>query len=742
MTFKNPVLYCTASVLPFLCFAQNPATAPIRKVTLSGVTVTANKFSESTLRLAQKVDVIDSVAINASTSNTTAGLIEQSGLAFVQRSQQGGGSPVLRGFEASRVLLVVDGVRMNNAIYRAGHLQNIITVDDDVLSRIEVLNGPSSTVYGSDALGGVIHMKTIDPQLNTDGRKDVFISGRIAARANTAAQERSISGRLNIGGSKWAGLTSVSASDFGDLRSGNIRNPFYGDFGKREAYVQRISGVDSILKNPDVNLQKFSGYHQLDLMQKILFVPKSGHRHLLNVQYSTTGDVPRYDRLTDVRSGKLRWAEWNYGPQQRLLTSYQFERSGMKGFFDGFLLNTAWQDIQESRIQRALGKIDQEHRVEDLSVLSYSADLRRSKGAHELNIGSDGQMNFLRSKAFTRDINTGTDKGGLDTRYPNGDNRMLYLGAYAQHLYKFRGRKWVLNDGLRLNYSSLHSDLTPIATFPLPFTSIEQQTVSASANVSTVYMPGPGTKLSGGISTGFRVPNFDDLAKIFESAAGTQLVVPNPDLKPEQTLNFDLGAEQVIQPGLYCSFNGFYTLLRNAIVTDRFTFQGQDSMLYGGKMTPVVASQNKASARIMGAQMKLTYAFSAQLKGYTQGTYTYGRFKDATGKEVPMDHIPPFFGKTGLRYDSRKWSVDGFALYNGWKHLKDYNPFGEDNLQYATSKGMPSWFILNVNLSYRYNQILQGHLGLENILDKNYRTFASGINGPGRNLTLRIVVNF
>jgi hemoglobin/transferrin/lactoferrin receptor protein len=255
-------------------------------------------------------------------------------------------------------------------------------------------------------------------------------------------------------------------------------------------------------------------------------------------------------------------------------------------------------------------------------------------------------------------------------------------------------------------------------------------------------MPWKQTKISGGTSTGFRVPNFDDMAKIFESAAGAQVVVPNPNLKPEQTLNFDLGFEQMVGAGLHIAVNGFYTLMRNAIVTAPFLFQGQDSLLYGGKMTRVVASQNRARARIMGTQVKISYQITTSTRIYTQGTYTYGRFVDAVGGEVPMDHIPPFYGKTGLRYERNRLVADVYALYNGWKHLKDYNPFGEDNLQYATVNGMPSWYVLNVNCTYQYSSALQVQVGLENILDKSYRTFASGIQAPGRNLVVKLIGNF
>ncbi len=116
--------------------------------------------------IAEKVAVISSKTISRSPLGTGADLLAMTPGVRIQKSQGGGGSPVLRGFEDNRVLLVVDGVRMNNAIYRSGHLQNAITIDPNTIERVEVVFGSSSVGYGSDALGGVIHYYTKSPQLN------------------------------------------------------------------------------------------------------------------------------------------------------------------------------------------------------------------------------------------------------------------------------------------------------------------------------------------------------------------------------------------------------------------------------------------------------------------------------------------------------------------------------------------------------------------------------------------------
>lgn len=706
--------------------------------TIKEVIVTANKFEENSRYVAQKVEVLDAAAIDKSISNNTASLLEQSGKVFVQRSQLGGGSPVLRGFEASRILLVIDGVRMNNAIYRTGHLQNVITIDDDILEKTEILYGPASTIYGSDALGGVIHFQTRKPEFSKDAKLLAHTNGSF--RYSSAYNEFTGHADISLGGRKFASLTSLSYSSFGDLRQGNSRNPFYGDFGKRQEYISKVNGVDSIRSNKDQNVQLYSNYRQLDLLQKFLWIPTTGHTHELNLQYSTSSDIPRYDRLTDTRNGQLRWAEWYYGPQDRLMASYRFTLKDMAGFFDRLLVGASYQGIEESRMQRQYRRDDREHRIENINVLSINADLRKSKGRNELNIGIDGQFNFLKSTAYRQNVHTGEQRYNLDTRYPDGNNSMHYTGAYLQHLYKIIPGKLILNDGLRLNYTRLSSTFVDSSILNLPFTEAQQSNITYSANAGLIYLPDNKSKLSLGFSSGFRAPNIDDLAKVFESAGGTQLVVPNPDLRPEQTYNFDLNLSRSFLGWIHIEGSLFYSLMRNAIVMDRFKLNGRDSALYDGQMTPVVANQNKAKANIYGFQCSITLNPRQDFSVYSYLTYTYGRYTGPDGQEAPMDHIPPIFGKTGIIYRPGKFEAEGYALYNGWKHVSDYNPFGEDNLQYATAEGMPAWYILNLLLRYRFTSRIRLQASLENILDQNYRVFGSGISGAGRNMMLKLNV--
>ncbi len=742
--------------------AQDKSTVDsIKTKELEEVVVSANKFAERRKNIAQKIEVVSARTIANTNAQNTGDLLINTGNVFVQKSQQGGSSPVLRGFEASRVLLVIDGIRMNNLIYRSGHLQNVITIDQNTLERVEVQFGPASTLYGSDALGGVIHLRTKGPKLSTDGK--TLVTGSGFARYSSANSEKSIHADASIGGRRFAWFQAYNFSDFGDMKMGDRYPDKYPDFGRRSQYMTRINGIDSVVNNPDDRVQKFSGYKQWDLTQKFLFAPNEKISHTLNLQLSNTNDVPRYDRLQDVRNGTLRFAEWFYGPQKRVLGAYELNAK-LNSFLDEIRLNLNYQDIEESRQTRDYRRYDRfDSRREHVKVAGFTLDGRKKWKSNELTIGIDGQFNQLRSVADRTNLTTGA-VSKLDTRYPDGKNRMNYIAAYAQHIYKFAEGKLVLNDGLRLQSVSLRSAISDNSFFNLPFTSIEQNNFALTGNLGLVYLPQERTRIALSFATGFRAPNIDDLAKIFESStASKQVVFPNPDIKPEYTYNTDLSISQQFSEKVKLELTGYYTLFRNALVKAPFRLNGQDSVVYNGVMSQVLANQNKNKAYVYGLNAAITIQFTPQLRLYSTLNYTRGRFetddtknsavyqKQANGsyalvqakvKRKPLDHIPPVFGKTSLRYESRKWNTELFALYNGWKKLDQYNADGEDNAQYATADGMPGWTTINWRGNLQLAKSLQLQLAVENIFDRNYRYFASGFSAPGRNFILALRANF
>jgi hemoglobin/transferrin/lactoferrin receptor protein len=740
--------------------AQQPVNDTSQRfVLLNEVVVSGTKFQEKKKNIAQKIDVITSKYIAKINAQNTGDLLISTGNVFVQKSQQGGSSPVIRGFEASRVLIVVDGVRMNNLIFRSGHLQNVITVDQNMLESVEVMYGPASTLYGSDALGGVIHLRTKNPKLAES--KKVQVGGNAFIRYSSSNEEKTGHVDINIGGKKIAWLQSYNYSDFGDMRMGKNYLDKYPSFGRRDSFMTRINGIDSVVKNPDNNVQRFSGYKQWDILQKILFKQSDKISHTLNLQFSNTNNVPRYDRLQDKRNSTLRFAEWYYGPQKRNLYAYEFNAQHLHGLVDELRATISYQDIQESRQTRDYRRYDRfDSRVEKVKVGAYVIDARKKFGNNELTMGTDGQLNSLTSTATRKNINTGV-VSKLDTRYPDGDNTMNNFSIYAQHTYKALEGKLVLNEGIRFQTSKLQSNLIDTALlFKLPFTRIDQQLNSLTGNIGLVYLPNNSAKISLVFSSGFRAPNVDDLAKVFESSTiARQLVVPNTDIKPEKTYNIDAGLSYVFAQKVKIEVSGFYTWFRDALVKAPYRLNGEDSVLYNGVKSQVLANQNKNKAYLYGFSATLSADFSKRLSASSTINFTRGRFetdptinssvyqKQADGSysliqakvsSKPLDHIPPLFGKSNVQYTHKGFQCEVYALYNGWKRLDEFNADGEDNAQYATADGMPGWFTLNLRSSYTFKKHVVLQASVENIFDRNYRYFASGFSAPGRNLILAI----
>ncbi|MEI6523435.1 MAG: TonB-dependent receptor [Bacteroidota bacterium] len=707
-----------------------------KSYSLEEIVFSANKFEEKRKDIAQNIQVISSKEITNLNQQNTADLLQSTGNIFVQKSQLGGGSPVIRGFETNKVLLVVDGVRMNNAIYRGGHLQNILTIDNTVLEKIELIFGPGSVIYGSDALGGVMHFFTKNPKLSLDST--LFVSCNSFIRYSTANQEKTGHIDFNFGRKNLASLTSLTYSDFEDLRQGASRNPFYGNWGKREFYVQRINGRDSVIANPNSTIQKTSGYKQYDILQKFLFKQSEKITHVVNFQFSNSSNIPFYARLQQTVDSKPRFAEWYYGPQKRIFSSYTLNVLSATKMFNSFRIILAYQNIEESRNDRRLNSILLNSRTENLNIATVNFDLEKRILKHEIRYGIEASFNSVKSNATTTDIREGTTFK-LNTRYPDGGSTYQSIAGYVSHSLEIN-KKLILNDGVRLSKVNLTSKFNDKTFFPFPFDNVSQNNSALNGNIGLVYMPTNSWRITSLVSSGFRAPNVDDLSKVFESVRGN-IIVPNPNLKPEFTYNLDLGISKSINDNATIGINGFYTIYKNVITTSSSNFNGKDSIFYDGQLSKVTSNLNANEAYIYGFNSFLSADISEFVSLYSCFNYTFARIK-TDSINYPLDHIPPTFGKTSLVLKKQRFRGEFYAMYNGWKRLKDYNLKGEDNFAEATAYGMPAWFTLNLRTNFNIHKNLMLQMSLENILDKNYRTFASGISAPGRNFSITIRNNF
>jgi hemoglobin/transferrin/lactoferrin receptor protein len=711
-------------------------------VSMDEITVTANRFNEKKVDIPRQLIILSHKEIPSLDPTTTTHLLENTGQVFVQRSQLGGGSPVLRGFEANRVLIVIDGVRLNNAIYRSGHLQNALRIHPLLLDRAEVVFGPGSVVYGSDALGGVMHFVTSSPQFS-DTEKPIVESSALAGY-QSAAQNYTAHAQVSIGLKKWAFLTGITYASFSDLVQGAKRNSKWGNLGMRDSFQTRINGNDTILANANRNKQIASAYNQVDILQKIRFRVSQKLEMGLNLQYSNTNHVPRYDRLTEINpnTGRLRFAEWYYGPELRTLVAFDIYHRKRTMLYDEWKTIIAYQYIEESRHNRTFKAPTRTNRYEKVQVLTLNSDAQKRIGEHELRYGIELTRNDVSSTANRENVNTGALSPQF-TRYPDGGSNMHTAAFYISDAWELHP-KWIVNGGIRYSYVNLQATFIDTTFFPYLDNSLTQNNHAANMQAGLIFMPSKKIRTYINLSSGFRAPNVDDVGKLFESAAGSQVVIPNPRLRPEYAWQTEAGANINPIKWLRWDFSGWYTLLNQAITTRPATLYGNDTIIFLQQLTRVVQQQNVQQAFIYGFSTDLRFVINKYVSVNNTISYTYGRIVTDT-IPTPLDHIPPFFGRSGIQLMKNKFTGDLFVRYNGAKTLKDYNLTGEDNVQYATPNGTPSWVTLNVQAIYKFSRKQTETriiAGVENIADNYYRHFASGISATGRNVYVTLLVRW
>ncbi len=703
-------------------------------VDLSEVVIAVNKWEQKREEIPNKIISISAKEIEFYNPQTAADMLGSSNEVFIQKSQLGGGSPMIRGFAANSILIVVDGVRMNNAIFRSGNLQNVIAIDPNIIQSSEVIFGPGSIIYGSDALGGIMDFHT--KKIKLSGEKPSVYSANALARYSTANNE--MTGHFDFGFAQknWGSLTSVSFSKFDDLKMGSVGNEDY----RRFEYVDQINGRDSIIKNDNPDIQKFSGYSQLNILQKFQFKLSDNVSMNYAFHFSNTSDVPRYDRLLQYDDSKLKYAEWYYGPQKWLMHHFDLNLSDSNLFYNNARLTLSWQNTEESRHDRKLGKTNLRSRTEkvDIYTLNFDLDKHLSK-KNTLFYGVEGFFNQVNSTGISTDLNTGaTEK--VAPRYPDGGSDYSGAGIYT-HFKSKLSSKTTLQTGIRYSYIWLDSKFADTSFYNFPYDAIQLHTGALTGSLGIVYKPSFFWQINANLSSGFRAPNVDDIAKVFDSEPGN-VVVPNDQLKPEYAYNADLGVIKNFNDKASLDITLFYTILNNAMVRQDFSINGQDSIMYDGEMSKVQALVNTGKGWIYGG----SFTFQADITGRIgfRTNLTYMKGEDDTHE--PLRHVSPLFGSTGISYTAHKIRLEVYANYNGEISYENLTSSERDKpYMYSTNSNgnpcSPSWLTLNLKGFYQINKKLQVDFGIENILDNRYRPYSSGIVSPGRNFIIALRAN-
>lgn len=702
---------------------------------LNDMVVSANRWSQSSSNVPSKISTVSPEDVRLQNPQTAADLLNLSGEVFIQKSQQGGGSPMIRGFATNRLLYTIDGVRMNTAIFRGGNIQNVISLDPYAIQSTEVLFGPGSVIYGSDAIGGVMSFNTLTPALSRNDKIATHLGASI--RYSSANNENTGHIDLSVGSGKWAILSSLTYYDYGHLRQGSNGPDDY----IKPYYVEPGLNNDEVILQDDPLMQIPTAYSQLNAMQKIRFKASDKLEFNYGFHLSETTPYGRYDRHNRIRNDLPRYGEWNYGPQKWMMNHLKTDYVNQNLLFDNLSLSLAHQVFEESRISRDLNSSTRENRIED--VYAYSANIDFLKIISERNTlyyGFEYVQNDVDSKGIDEEIFSG-DKQPGPSRYPQA----IWQSAAAYVNNEFEVSDLLtLQGGLRYNQIMIDADFNT-DFYPFPFEEANINNGSLTGSLGAVLRPSDSWIISTNLSTAFRAPNVDDIGKIFDSEPGA-VVVPNPDLKPEYAYNADLGIAHTFGDFLKADVTGYYTILEDAIVRRNYSLNGSDSLMYDGVMSRIQALQNAAEAHVYGVQFGIEANLSSELGLSSDINFQKGEEELDDGSSSPSRHAAPWFGVSRLTYELPKLTLELNSQYQGEKSHIDLSVSeqGKTEIYALDDNGntySPAWYTLNFKALYQLGTNYSITAGLENITDQRYRPYSSGVSAPGRNFIISLSVN-
>jgi len=560
---------------------------------------------------------------------------------WLQKTNHGGGSPFVRGLTGQQTLLLVDGIRLNNATFRSGPNQYLNTIDPQSVERIEVVRSTGAVGYGSDALGGVINVLTRTPEFSDQKR---FV-GRAFGKVASAGME--YSGRAEAGyqSAALAITGGLAFRQFGDLKAGN-----------------------------GLGFQRPTGYSQLsgDLKARA----RLGRRYVATGAYQdlTQDSVPVFHK---VQLENFRYNQFE--PQRRQLAYARLEGFYGLPWLESVQLTASWQRQTEGRQSRK-NNSPTEVQERDQTTTTGLTLLARSQPAGFWQVQTGAELYADRVASWRRDLNVQTgaavEKRGL---YPNGAT-MNSLAVFQLHTLTFS--RLTLTAGGRYNAFAI----------TIPEKTLGQATVRPSAlvgNAGASFALVPALRLVASVQSAFRAPNIDDMGTL--GIVDFRYEVPNNNLKPERALNKEVGLK--LRTGrLSAGLLAYHNQLTNFISRVR---AGRDSI----QGYPVFLKQNSSKSFIRGLEADLEWEAARHWLVYGNLNYTYGQ--SVTAGE-PFRRIPPLNGRLGVTYQRGAYWLRAESLLAG---KQDRLARGDKDDNRIPKGGTPGWQIVNLSGGYRWRSL-------------------------------------
>jgi len=656
---------------------------------IDGVSVTASRTSQRIFKTPQSVSVASGEEAHQRSFSTTAELLREEPGLLVQKTTHGHGSPIVRGLIGKYVLLLFDGIRLNRPTFRFGANQYLNTIDQQMLDRMEVVRGPASVAYGSDAIGGAINLIPKRPRPQPDSKEF----------------EQQL-------------ITRYSSADNGfSLSTGHTRNcavlPVY--LGLTYKKIGDLRGGGSI------GLQKPTGFDEISASSSISYYWNRATRISLDLIRSRQDEVPRYDKYA---SGDF--STYVYDPQNRDLAVLSYSWLSNSGRFESVRAGLSYGREEEGRTEQRTGSPILEMSSDRLTTWGgYVQTTLRPHQNGRLTFGGD----FYRDRiASRRTAYEAADSTEVRPTYPN-QSRYTSLGIFAEEI-------WAIDARTDLQFGIRYSNFKVLTELEPPFGLLEETYHDLSGALSVSRLLQPHLILIARWSQGFRAPNLNDVAVLKSSSSGVD--VPSPGLTPESSNQLELGLKWeggTFQGSLFA----YYNRMTDLIDRRPGTYQGLDWFdenqdgVQDSWEADVYQRYNVGKARIYGLEAANRWILGEQWLIEADGFWTRG--SNITDSE-PMSRIPPIMGRVAVRYDvnPKKW-IEVYLRAAGSQRRLSQRDIDDSRID---PDGTPGWITLNLRGGFRLTSHLKANLSLINLNHRAYKEHGSGVYSPGRGFELTI----
>ena len=683
--------------------AGDPEAKSVGSYDLEEILVTASRRAESAFRVPHSVSSQDLVQLQERAQvRTIPEALRETSAVMVQKTGHGQGSPYIRGFTGLRTLFLIDGIRLNNSTFREGPNQYWNTVDPFSVSRLELVKGPASVLYGSDAIGGTVN--AISRSL-ADDDPTTGLFNRFILRGASAEQSLVVRPELGYAGQKTAFFSGLSLKNFGDLRAG--------------------SGTGK---------QPRTGYSEYDADLKLRTQLAEGRELVAAVQHVNQDDAWRVHKTVFGKS----WRGTTTGnelrrslDQQRTLAYLQYRADNLASPGGDLIVSLSYHEQDESRVRiRNDGRKDLQGT--DVGTLGLWAQLSIASAAGMWTAGAELYRDEVDS--FRRDYNADGSFRSKAIQGPVADDASyLTAGVFVQNQISL-GDKSELVTGLRFTHSSADANAVqdPVTG---ERTSIEDNwsDVTGSMRFSRALGASEGTRMFAGVSQGFRAPNLSDLTR-FDTARSNEIETPVAGLRAEEFLSYEIGFK-FVHPRLDAQVAAFYTSIDDLIIrtpTGRVIDGDQE-----------ITKRNSASGAVKGVELQARYHLTDAWDLYANMTWIDGLVdtfptSDDTIAREPKDRLMPVTIWLGGRWQpvAADYWVEGLvSIADEQDELSTRDQADTDRIP---SGGTPGYTLLTVRGGWQVSDALTLSVALENVLDENYRIHGSGLNEPGRNFVVSL----